>query len=121
MFSLQIYFYTSLLEIFLYGALFVLLASCFLKYFHLIRSPYVLPFIVLVASIVLGLVPYKIRIHDWALFFLESAKDETVTYYVDPYMNFVAIVWDAIFPVAHLVLMSAIAGTYWRKRRLKEK
>ena len=108
----QIVMYTSLAEIVSYGLLDMVVVVAFLRYVHLIRSSYSLFAIIFVTSFVLGLVPYKIRMHDFALFFFESAKDEGVTYYIDPYMNLRAMVWDLVFPAAHFIAMYAISMTY---------
>lgn len=108
-YAAQLVLYTSITEIVLYSALGIVIALGFLRWAPAIRSLYVLLSVIVVASIILGLVPYKIRLHDWALFFFQSAKDEAVTYYVDPFLNVPGIVWDAIFPIAHFAVMCAVA------------
>jgi len=111
----QIVLYTSLTEIIGYSVLWVVSMMAFLRLAQLIRSPYALCCVILAISLLLGLVPYKIRLHDWALFFFESAKDKNVTYYTDPYLNMREIFWDSVFPIAHFVLMYAISWTYRRR------
>ena len=108
----QIMLYTSIAEIISYIVLDIIFVFVFLKFIGLIQSPPRVLGIIFVVSFILGLVPYKIRLADLALFFFHSAKDETVTYYVDPYLNFSSVVFYLIFPIAHFVLMYAITKTY---------
>ncbi len=113
----QIILYTSVAEIIIYILLDLVLVFIFLRFAQLNRSPYRLVGTILIISFILGLVPYKIRLGDLTLFFFQSAKDETVTYYVDPYMNLGALVFDLVFPFAHFVLMYAITKTYSRSTK----
>lgn len=111
-FASQLVLYTSIAEIVGYALLGIVIAVAYLRWVSRPHAPFVLFGAILVAALLLGLVPYKIRLNDWALFFFESAKAPGVTYSVDPYLNLRAIVWDALFPAAHLALMYAIAWTY---------
>lgn len=108
----QIYLYTTMTEIVAYAALDLLLVVVFLKWVQFIKSQYALFGVILVIALVLGLVPYKVRLHDWALFFFQSAKDPSVTYYKDPYLNMQDFAWGVVYPILQVILMYAIAKTY---------
>lgn len=111
----QIILYTSIAEVISYILLDFILIFVFLKFVVWIQSrPKVLG-IIAVMSFILGLVPYKIRLADLTLIFFHSAKNELVTYYPDPYLNFSSLLVYLIFPIAHFMLMYAITRTYGKK------
>lgn len=107
-FQSQIFLYTSFAEIIIYTLLDLIMVFIFLKFIQMKQSRHKVFWSVLIVSFILGLVPYETRFGSIALFLFESAKDETVTYYIDPYMNFRNFSINFIIPLIHFILMFVI-------------